>query len=318
MDQPADGPETERSSAAEAFAVLGNETRMETLRALWKSDGPTPFADLRRQVAPDDRGNFSYHLGKLVGRFVKKTDDGYVLRFAGEQVVRAVLAGTITEDPTVPPDEIDEHCVYCGGRVEMAYEDERISVRCTECGGVLAGDAPEGTYVHYEFPPAGLVGRSREEVVDAAHVLYDSKIAPMMKGVCPECAGRTTLSYEVCDDHRVDESGLCPTCETRYEVWSRYECAHCKYSRTSAVWFAALNHPAVIAFYHERGLEETVPFRKLTWDNAEFVREVTGTVVATDPYRFRVTVPVEGETLVVILDEDLDVRSVEHGPDDDS
>jgi DNA-binding transcriptional ArsR family regulator len=299
------------TSAAEAFAILGNETRVETLLALWRAGEPVPFARLRRAVAPDDKGNFSYHLGKLADHFVEKTDEGYALRFAGEQVVRAVLAGTITESDSLPTDELGERCVYCGGAVEMSYENEHISVQCTECDGVVGREFPPGTYMHYGFPPAGLAGRTREEVVDAAHVLYDSKIAPMMKGVCPECAGQVTLSYDICEDHQVDDERICPQCDTRFEVWAIYECGRCKYRRTAAMWFAALNHPAVIAFYHEHGLDETIPFRKLTWENARFVRGIAQTVVDTDPYRFRVRIPVDGEALVVSLDETLDVLSVE-------
>jgi DNA-binding transcriptional ArsR family regulator len=310
MDQP-DAPASEGMTAADAFAILGNETRVEILVALWREGGLVTFADLRRTVAPDDKGNFSYHLNKLTDHFVEKTDEGYALRFAGEQVVRAVVSGTITEDHSLPTDELHERCVYCGGTVEMSYEDEQISVQCTRCDGVIGREYPPGTYMHYGFPPAGLLGRSREEAVDAAHVLYDSKISPMMKGVCPECAGRTTLSYDICSDHEVRDSGLCPRCDTRYEVWTVYECQHCKYRRSSAMWFAALNHPAVIAFYHERGLDETVPFRKLTWENAKYVRGITQSVIDTDPYRFRVRIPVDDAALVVHLDDELDVESID-------
>jgi DNA-binding transcriptional ArsR family regulator len=304
-------PSVRRTSVAEAFAVLGNETRIETLLALWRSGEPTAFADLRRTVAPDDRGNFSYHLRKLTDHFVEKTDEGYALRFAGEQVVRAVLSGVMTDDRSLPTDELHERCVYCGGVVEMSYADQHISARCTECEGVVRGEYPSGTYMQYGFPPAGLAGRTREEAVDAAHVLYDSKISPMMKGVCPECASRTAVSHDVCEDHDPDESGICPRCDSRFEVWTVYECQHCRYRRRAIMWFAALNHPAVIAFYHEHGLDETIPFRKLTWENARFVRNISQEVLDTDPYRFRVRVAVDDEAVVVDMDESLDVVSVE-------
>lgn len=309
--------ELEEISAEEAFAVLGNEIRMEILRALWEAEGPSSFADLRRRVAPGDNGNFSYHLGKLTGHFVRKTDEGYLLRFSGERVVRAVLTGVITSDPEVPPAETDERCLYCGAPVEMAYEKEVISARCTDCGGVIDEEYPKGTYLHYEFPPAGLVDRTREAMIDAAHILYDSKFAPLAKGVCPECAGPVELSHAVCENHEVDESGLCSTCETRYKVWSTYECEHCLYTRRSVMWFAALNHPAVIAFFFEHGLDEKVPLRKLTWDNARFVRGIQTTVVEPEPYLFRVTIPVEDDTLVALLDENLDVLTIRRGDGDE-
>ncbi|WP_115865454.1 winged helix-turn-helix domain-containing protein [Halorussus litoreus] len=311
MADPADDLDTKAIAATEAFAILGNETRMDVLRALWEADEPRSFADLRAAVAPNDRGNFSYHLGKLTDHFVRKTGEGYDLRFAGEQVVRAVLTGTITSAPSLQPAETDERCPYCGATVEMAYEEEVISVRCTECSGVVGGEYPDGAYMHYQFPPSGLDGRTREEAIDAAHVLYDSKVAPMMKGICPECAGQVAISYEICGDHRVGESGMCPSCDNRFEVWSIFECERCQYSRRSVVWFAALNHPAVAAFYHDHGLDEKIPFRKLTWDNARFVERVTGTVVGTEPYRFRVTIPVDEDELVVEMDDELDVLHVE-------
>jgi len=311
MDVPGGGDEFSEMGADEAFAVLGNETRMAVLRELWESAEPMSFTALREAVAPDDAGNFNYHLGKLAGQFVRKTGEGYVLRFAGEQVVRAALSGTITADPSLPAAETDERCPYCDAPVEMAYSEETISVRCIGCDGVVGGEFPDGTTVHFEFPPAGLRGRDREGVIDAAHVLYDSKVAPMLKGVCPECAGRISVSHDVCDDHDPGDAGLCPRCDTRFAVWSTFTCQNCRYSRRSAAWFAALNHPAVVAFYHDHGLTEKLPIRKLTSDNARFVRRITATVTDTDPYRFRVTIPVGNETLVVAMDETLEVLSVE-------
>jgi hypothetical protein len=82
------------------------------------------------------------------------------------------------------------------------------------------------------------------------------------------------------------------------------------------MWFAALNHPAVIAFYHDHGLDETIPFRKLTWDNARYVRNIDQAVVETDPYRFRVRIEVDDDALVVMLDDELDVLSVERTDDE--
>jgi len=40
----------------DAFAVLGNETRMEILRALGDADGPLPFSELHDRVGTRDSG----------------------------------------------------------------------------------------------------------------------------------------------------------------------------------------------------------------------------------------------------------------------
>ena len=52
-------------------------------------------------------------------------------------------------------------------------------------------------------------------------------------------------------------------------------------------------------------------FRKLTEDNAWFVRDISTSVTDTDPYRFRVAIPIEDVALVVAMDNTLTVLSVE-------
>ena len=305
-----EGQDSEGLAPAEAFSILGNETRLAILRELWEVDEPMAYGELRSAVAPDDRGNFHYHLGKLTDQFVRKTDDGYELRLAGEQVVRVVLSGTLTNDLSIPSTPIDEQCAFCGAPAEVFYAEERLTVRCTECGGVARGDFPDGTCMNHDFPPAGLEERTPTEIVDAAHVLYDSKVAAMLKGVCPHCAGRTTVSHDVCDEHALDETGLCPHCEFRYAAWSIIECERCRYRRRPMVWFAALKHPAVISFLHDHGLDERLPFRKLTVKNGHLIREVTTEVIERDPYMFAITIRIDDEALDLELAHDFSVRSV--------
>lgn len=299
---------------AKAFATLGNETRINVLWALWDAGSPMSYAELRREVAPDDQGNFGYHLGQLTDHFITKSDEGYELRLAGEQVVRAILTGTITPGPSVDPVEVDDRCSFCGGSVEVSYDDETITIRCRVCGGLVGGPHPTGTFIHYEFPPSGLEGRSADEIVDAAHVHYDAKIIPMMHGICPECASQIDTEVEVCEDHELDEDGLCRTCGTRNEVWTVLTCERCRYSRLSVLWVVVLNHPAVISFLYEHGVEEQIPFRKLTWENARIARNVDVQILDTDPYRFRVTITVEDDRLVATVDDELSIDSVDRPP----
>jgi len=309
MESPVEHVDLEEISPNEAFAILGNETRIETLRVLWERDEACSFTELCNAVAPDSKGNYNYHLEQLRSHFVRKTDEGYVLRYTGEQVVRAVLTGTITSDPTIPKATTDERCLFCGAQVEMQYDEEIILVQCPDCGGIIQDNYPDGTNMSYPLPPAGLVGREREEVIDAGHILYDTKIAPMMKGICPECAAKIDIHIDVCADHECDDSGICPECESRYEVWTIHECINCQYARQFPPWYAALNHPAAVAFLYDHGIEEKVPFRKITWDNQKFMQEISETVVAEDPYRFEVTIPIEDEVLRMTLDEHLSTVS---------
>lgn len=69
-------------SPDEAFAPLGNDTRVGILQALWdvfesgKGDNAIPYSELFDQVDIRDSGNFSYHLEKLTGPFVRQTRVG--------------------------------------------------------------------------------------------------------------------------------------------------------------------------------------------------------------------------------------------------
>lgn len=302
-----------RLSPDDAFGMLQNEVRLSILRVLWDADdSPISYAELERRT-PVDTENFYYHLEQLVGHFVRRTDDGYELRYAGEVVVRAIVAGVITEDVSLPPREIDSRCPYCESAIEIQYVDELLTARCTGCGGVVRGDEfPPGTILSYYFPPSGLFGRSPEQVLEAAHVLYDAKVTPMLNGVCPECAATVDHSLHYCESHKPRADGVCDDCRSRFAVWTVHTCEHCGYTRQFVPWFKLLTEPAVISFYHEESdFDRRIPFSKLTWENAPYVRSISQSVVSTDPLRIRVRLPIEDAVLRVTMDEDLEIVDIE-------
>ena len=102
--------------AVEAFKLLGDETRLAILLALWEAydphakDNSVSFSTLYDRVSIRDSGTFTYHLDKLVGHFVEETDDGYRLRNSGLTIVRAIIAGTGLEDSRLAPTEIPRSC----------------------------------------------------------------------------------------------------------------------------------------------------------------------------------------------------------------
>jgi hypothetical protein len=91
MNEGQQSPKTEPSgmSPDEAFAILGDETRLNIVRVLWQtgalheyddiddSASTLSFSELRKRVNVSDNGRFNYHLSKLVPHFVRKTDGGY-------------------------------------------------------------------------------------------------------------------------------------------------------------------------------------------------------------------------------------------------
>jgi DNA-binding transcriptional ArsR family regulator len=282
-------------SPAEAFAVVGNETRLRILEALWEVDRPVSFSELRREVGMRDSAQFNYHLSKLTGQFVRKVEDedgksaGYEFRQAGRAVIRAVLAGTLNQDPELEPFDVPGECVDCGEGLRAEYCDEYLRITCPECG------RPHGAY---EFPPGGLVNRSREEVLAAFNQRARHLACLSKDGVCPECNGRVETTVERANgDERL---GL--------DVKVDYECTRCHLHTASSVGLALLDDAEVVSFYRDHGIDlNAEPYWTLEW----CVTDRHTTVESEDPWRIRVEVPLNDETLVARLDGDLRVVETE-------
>jgi DNA-binding transcriptional ArsR family regulator len=279
-------------SPAEAFAVVGNETRLRILEALWEADRPVSFSDLRRAVGMRDSAQFNYHLSKLTDQFVRKVEadesggsGGYEFRQAGRAVIRSVLAGTLNQNPELGPFEVEGECVECGQSLQATYKDECFSIECRACG------RPHG---HYEFPPGGLEDRTREEVLDAFNQRARHLSCLSKDGVCPECNGRMETTVERAPDD--DRLGL----DARVE----YECQRCHLHTVSSAGLALLDDAEVVSFYRDHGIDlNDVPFWTLDW----CVSDRHTTIESEDPWRLRIDVELDGETLTAALDGSLSV-----------
>jgi len=159
---------------ADAFELVSDETRLAILEALRRVDTPARFSDVREEVGTRDSAQFNYYLGKLVGPFVHKGEDGYELRTAGERVVQAILAGSFTEHPERDI-AIDDRCAICGGPLSARYAEEMLSIECEACGH---------GHGEYSFPPGGLHDRTDAEVLEA----FDQRVRHLTclakDGVC--------------------------------------------------------------------------------------------------------------------------------------
>jgi len=111
MDHPSF---VERTEPEAVFGLLSDETR-DILRALWNGDDELAFSALYDAVDVDDSGRFNYHLDKLVGQFVAKTDDGYEFTAAGVRVNGAIEAGSYATTGAMEPIPLESACPTCGG-----------------------------------------------------------------------------------------------------------------------------------------------------------------------------------------------------------
>ncbi|RBI63312.1 ArsR family transcriptional regulator [halophilic archaeon] len=274
---------------AEAFSVIANETRLSILEALWQSpERPVSFSELRKEVEMRDSAQFNYHLQQLTDHFVVQTDAGYDFRQAGKKVVRAVLAGSFNERPQVKPIELSETCVDCGAPLRADYRDEMLGIECPDCG------KPHG---RYPFPPGGLNDRTDDEVMDAFNQRVRHLHCLAADGVCPECNGKmgTTITRDT-----EDLLGL--------EVRVDHRCQQCHHQLYSAVGLSLLDQSEVVTFHRDHGIDLcTKPYWGLAW----CVSDEYTTVLSTDPWKIRVTIPLDDEELRVTLDGDLAVLGTE-------
>lgn len=293
----------------EAFVLLGNETRIGILQALWEvfdpytSDNAIPFSALYKRVGSADTGNFNYHLGKLTDHFVRQSDDGYELTAPGFEIVRAVVAGSATENPILEPTAINANCARCDGPVEIAYEDGTIWSRCAECEGYWQGD---GELFGFGLPPEGLRNRGPDDIFDATIAYSIRRFETMNDGVCPECGGTVDASLTVCEDHDAGD-GICDACGFHYLGIITLVCDSCKFAWRSPSWAPVHCHSAIISFYYDRGVEHV----QSSW---EAIRRGFGwseELLSTDPIKLRITVSHEGDELHAILDETGTVVDVE-------
>lgn len=307
------------SRAAEAFELLANEMRLAILFALWDARAPfegdsgVPFSELRDRVGRPDSGQFNYHLGKLEEQFVEATEDGYKLRPAGDSITRAVIAGTGLADSNLAPTEIGLSCPLCDAPTAITYRHGRLFQVCTECGGKYGerDEYPRGTLSVWRLHPAGVANRTPQEVYAAASIGMLHRGLAMIDRVCPDCSGAVDSDLLVCDDHTSDPDEVCPNCGRKDDIMAVYQCTVCKYSTAGPPSSVVSQHPAVISFYYDHGVDfqYNLDFQSVT-RMFELEEAHEQTIASTDPIRVRVTIQFEGDELTLVLDENLTVREV--------
>jgi hypothetical protein len=296
----------------DAFAVLGDETRLAILRALGEADGPVAFSDLYDAVDVDDSGQFNYHLDRLVGHFVRKIDAGYHLREPGRQVVEAVLSGVVTDTPTFDRTRVDQTCEYCGSTVEAQWRAGNVELYCTGCAGRYgrrhdagdAGDADEGYLGRLTLPPAGVRGRDADEIVRTAWTWTNLEVLAFASGICPRCSATVEYDLSVCWEHETDE-GLCQSCDRYHAITVGVSCTNCIYYGSGAAALALLSETAVLDFLTDHGLDPIAPGDITAVNSAH--EDYEEAILETDPLEARLTLTVDGDRLALTVDDSLTV-----------
>lgn len=300
----------------DAFSVLGNETRMEILRTLGDADESLPFSELRDRVGIKDSGQFNYHLDKLAGHFVGQTEEGYRLRQAGRRVIEAVLSGAVTEAPSMERTEIDWSCHYCGApTLEVDYREEQVGMYCNQCEGTYSGSgtttdasrpAEHDRLGYLHLPPAGVHGRTPEELLSSAFIWTYGEFSTASRGVCPRCSAPVEDSPLLCESHDSSD-GLCEECGRRYGIAFQSRCTNCIFRYSAVFGVRLLANPALQSFHLDHDLDQGNP-------SSERLRRLFSVydeeIIDTDPFEARFTFTIDDDSLTLTVNEEFAVIDV--------
>ena len=317
-------PEDQKLTPEEAFSTLADPIRIQILQALGTEGRPLSFTELYERTDADNSAQFNYHLEKVVGSFIEKTDSGYTLRQPGRRVVEAVLSGAVTAEPVLDRRPIEWECHFCGqSPIELEYREEQVGVYCTACEGMYGGVAEseagvppaERNRLHYmHLPPAGVVDRSPEEVYLTASRWTNAETVTAGFGICPRCSARLDQSVVVCENHEPGEA-LCPDCDRRYATLYRTTCTNCVYDAELIMVNKLLTNLDLRAFLIEHGMNPLYP------QSATFGRTFIGheeDVRSVDPLEVRFTFTVDDDAITLTVDDSLDVVDVQRRTGADS
>ncbi|MFC4358456.1 transcriptional regulator [Halobium salinum] len=273
----AETADVDRESAADAMGSLADADRIAILLAL-RNGRTRRFADLQSAAGFEDSGRFNYHLDRLLGRFVAKTDGGYRLRAAGAKAVDLVTDERFGEPPEPVTLDLDADCPSCGARLRARYAEENVEVACIDCS----------TLVHYGYlPPRARRGRDVEALFEAYGKRLWRDFTLAHRGVCPACSGRTETRVERGSDHHL-----------HFPAVSR--CRDCGAEVATAVGLRLLADPAVVAFLADHG--ESVDDRPF-WEFEFCIDDGDVAVASEKPFRVVVPIARDDETLRVTVDE---------------
>lgn len=283
----------------EAFAALADETRLGILQALWESDAQTKtFSELRRSVGMRDPGQFNYHLNKLVGQFVTKTDGGYRLTQAGNHVNGAIASGMYTAHGTLDPIVLPRSCQISGNSLTLRYENETVRIECDACPTCPSGwKAP--------VPPAVFAGCDRDEIPAVVSQYLRTVSRQAINGFCPYCNGQMEPTVGSSDATDVDSASPADRSEDTDSRPSDYPEVQFDCQRCGARAGLALDHalllaePVVASFYYENGI--IVQERPL-WEFSELSPDRVD-IESRNPIRVTVTFRVGESALTVTVDE---------------
>jgi len=272
----------------DVFGLLGNEVRLEILQAMsTRPDATYSFSELYDSIDMDDSGNFNYHLSKLLGMFVQKTDDGYELRPQGMRIYQAIISGAYTDEGKVGPERIEgEFCNECTAAAEAWYDNSHFHLGCTECGKLI---------MHYPIPPGSFENGDTSSMVEAASTWLLRDHITAKRGVCPYCAGSVEKKLSG------DESQMDPLGKRKYRGVVSYICRRCSWEFYCNPPFAMTTEPITVGFFADHGIDI---FARHPW---AIYPDAEETVLSENPWRVEIIYCVDDAEQRIVIDENAEI-----------
>lgn len=270
-----------------AIELVSHEVRADILIELARQQRDHPddqtlrFSELRDRVGHDDPGNFNYHLKRLVGTLVERTEAGYRLSDVGHRFVAVLRSGRFDPDVSKQFPEYEPPCLFCDDRMAVEYED-----------GLLRTACENGHESRLNVGPELLDDRPIEGVLNAALCRSLLEGRAFLDGICPFCDGPTT-------------GGLRRISDGPVPVAYDGHCERCGALLHNTVGGCVLFHPAAVSFYHRHDLDV---FQQAWTAMATTVGDPT--VLEEEPLRVSIELAIDDGILELELDRDASVRSV--------
>jgi hypothetical protein len=282
--------------ATTTIELLADETRLRVLLTLSRRQAEQPadpavkFAALRRLADVEDSGNFAYHLNRLSGHFITKTDAGYALTDAGRHVASVLHAGVIDRRET-PVYETDHECVICGDSITAQATGSGVDFTCESGHGFREMGLP-----------AAVLERGLDHTLREATRQMLSDLETTATGVCARCNHPVEWQLQAVDD----SAGS-------YYVIAR--CTACAMAYGSPIVGWVIADWDVRAELHVSGLDLLeIPPWSLPTLSVSAPTLIEGDLSADpDQAVFRLTLDLDERFLTVDIDGTATVRSVEEG-----
>lgn len=282
-------------TAAEAFKAVGHEVRVGVLYELAQRGEPLAFSALMEALELEDSGRLNYHLGKLVGRFVSSTEEGYRLTIHGEKLISSILGGRYLEEAADYSVRVDGTCYRCeAADLMLEQRGEQAIVYCREC---------DTKQFRKAVSPELWKAREPSTVPAALDRIVWADIEFAVHGLCGYC--QSTMTPRVAENRWERDGDLYGFYD--FDVVAVHECDQCTNWKYTPYGLLAWRHPDVRHFHRALGVE---PTDVKCWQIAQAKDARYTSVEATDPYAVMVRFPRDGAECRVHFDDTNEVARV--------